>query len=80
MFSGGGSLTNTKLLLLKIKSSGLKIGFIADKMGLSRATLSYKINNHSDFKAGEIAMLRNILRLSQDEQEAIFFGDVLTKK
>lgn len=73
-------MTDTKLLLAKIKASGLKIGFIADKMGLSRATLSYKINNHSDFKAVEIAILRNILGLSQDEQDEIFFGDVLTKK
>ena len=73
-------MTDTNLLLAKIKESGLKIGFIAEKLGISRATLSYRINNHSEFRAPEIARLRNLLGLTQDEQEKIFFNSMLTKK
>ncbi len=68
-------LTNTELLRDKIKESGLKQGYIADKLNLSRFGLLKKINNESEFKAGEIQTLCEILQIkSLMEKEKIFFG------
>lgn len=66
-------MTDTKLLRELIKRSGLKIGFIAHKMGISRATLSGKINNRSAFNQFEIEKLCNLLSIhSIDLKEAVF--------
>lgn len=54
-------MTNTKLLRELIKRSGLKINFIAAKMGISRAALSGKINNRSAFNQYEIEKLCKLL-------------------
>ena len=45
---------NTKLLQQKIKDSGLKMGFIAEKLGRSRQALSDKIQGKTEpFKCCE---------------------------
>ena len=66
-------MTNTELLMDFIKKSGLKLGFIADQMDLSRFGLSKKINNDSEFKASEIEKLCNLLDItSLEDRERIF--------
>lgn len=67
-------LTNSKLLREKIKQSGYRISFIADKMGITYQAFLNKINNESEFKAREIQVLYDILKLSADERDAIFFA------
>ena len=67
-------LTNSKLLREKIKQSGYRISFIADKMGITYQAFLNKINNESEFKAREIQVLHDILKLSTDERDAIFFA------
>lgn len=68
-------MTNTELLMDFIKKSGLKLGFIADQMDLSRFGLSKKINNDSEFKASEIEKLCNLLDItSLEDRERIFFA------
>ncbi|MGD6877872.1 helix-turn-helix domain-containing protein [Bacillus infantis] len=68
-------MTNTSLLRNKIDGSGLKLKFIADKMGISYYTLQKKINNVTEFTASEIDMLCNILSIdSLEERQSIFFA------
>lgn len=67
-------MTNTELLKDIINKSGLKYGFIAKEIGLSRYGLKKKIENESSFKADEIQKLCNVLHIeSYEEREKIFF-------
>ena len=68
-------MTNTKLLQETIQSSGLKLQYIADALGISRAALYKKIQNVTQFKAGEISKLCDLLRIETAElKEQIFFA------
>lgn len=70
-------MTNTDLLKEKIEKSGLKIGFIADFVGISRQLLWKKINNLTPFNQYEIDKMCEVLRItSLKEKEAIFFAKV----
>lgn len=70
-------MTNTDLLKEKIEKSGLKIGFIADFVGISRQLLWKKINNLTPFNQYEIDKMCEVLRItSLKEKEAIFFARV----
>ena len=67
-------MTNTSLLEQYIKESGYKRNFIAKQIGLKSAYgLSRKINNESEFKATEIVILCDLLKISAKDKEAIFF-------
>lgn len=68
-------MTNTDLLKLKIKESGLKIGFIVEKLGTSYAWFNKKLENQKDFNAFEIQTLCDILEISDlAEKDRIFFA------
>lgn len=74
-------MTDTLLLKEKIKSSGLRIGFIADKLGIERTTLWKKVNNERSFKQKEIMQMCELLRIdSLEEKERIFFATDVDKK
>ncbi len=68
-------MTNTELLNKAIEESGMKINFIAEKIGLSYFGLSKKINNITEFKASEIAKISDILKLPKEKRDEIFFAD-----
>lgn len=67
-------MTNTKLLLSKIKDSGLKLSFIANRLNMSRQSFNRRVYGRTEFKAPEIKELCNILNLSGIEKEKIFFA------
>ena len=67
-------MTNTELLKEKLEASGLKKGFICEKLDISRPSLNKKIENEAPFKAYEIQILSTLLNLTIDEKEAIFFA------
>lgn len=68
-------MTNSKLLKEKIKGSGLKIGHIAEKLGISYHWLKKKIEGEAAFKACEIQTLCSVLNITDlQEKEAIFFA------
>ena len=68
-------MTNSILLKRKIEESGLKIGFIVEKLGTSYAWFNKKLNNGKDFTAAEIQMLCEILSITDlAEKERIFFA------
>ena len=55
-----------------VEKSGLKKTFIASKIGVSYQGYCKKMNGKSDFLASEIAVLKDLLRLSDKEVTAIF--------
>lgn len=69
-------MTNVELLKNKIDSSGLKLMFIAECIGISRQLLWKKINNTKPFDQYEINKLCRILNInSKEEKYAIFFAE-----
>lgn len=68
-------MTNSELLKEKIDKSGLKIGFIAEKLETSYAWLNKKITGKVPFKAYEIQILCDLLNIaSLEEKDEIFFA------
>ena len=68
-------MTNTSLLERYIEQSGYKRSFIARQIGLKSAYgFSRKVNNESEFKATEIGILCNLLKINARDKEAIFFA------
>lgn len=67
-------MTNTNMLSNKVKESGLKLTFIAKKLGITREGLYRKMRNETEFKASEIICLQTILRLTNKERDEIFFA------
>lgn len=66
-------MTNTVLLRQRIKASGLKLQHIADYLGISRAALTMKIENVSDFRQNEIKKLCELLRIESAEEKSLIF-------
>lgn len=66
-------MTNTRLLEQKIKDSGLKLTYIADRLGVVWITLRRKLDGESEFKQSEIVVLKDLLQLTDEEVKAIFF-------
>lgn len=69
-------MTNTELLKKKIESSGLKVCFIAENVGITRQLLWKKVNNIRPFNQYEIEKMCKILNIeSLEEKETIFFAN-----
>ena len=66
-------MTNTALLREKIDESGYKLRFIAKQIGITYAGFLKKINNETEFKASEIQGLKDLLNLTDEEGDKIFF-------
>lgn len=68
-------MTNSKLLKKFINDSGLKMTYIAQQMGISRAVLWRKINNLSSFDQYEIERICRIVGIKTAEDRiAVFFA------
>lgn len=68
-------MTNSAMLEKLIHDSGLMKRSIMERLGFkSYATLRAKIANENEFTASEIDKLSDILRLSNDQREAVFFA------
>lgn len=74
------SMTDTVELKKRIEESGLKIEFLASKIGITRAALSMKLNNKSPFKVAEMYKLRELIKLNEIEAKKIFFNQNVAKK
>lgn len=66
-------MTNTGLFRKKVDNRGVKLKFLAETLGISPFALQKKIENRNEFKASEIDKLGQLLDLSRDEVDAIFF-------
>lgn len=67
-------MTNTLLLKERIEKSGYKRSYVASKLGISAYALSLKVNNTTEFKASEINILCDILKIDTKDRMAIFFA------
>ena len=67
-------MTNTSLLEQYIEKSGYKKAYIAQQLGISAYGLALKINNKNEFKASEMAILCELLKINAKDKEAIFFA------
>ena len=73
-------MTDVKGLSEEIAKSGLKISYIADALGLSREGLYKKLNNETEFKASEIMKMKEVLGLSNERRDDIFFANEVERK
>jgi len=62
-------MTNKDLLDEYIAKSGLKMSFIADKLGITIQSLGNKRNNVSSFKASEVYLLCDLLNITDDKDK-----------
>ena len=67
-------MTDTKLLEQVIKERGLKKGYIAERLGVSRSGLINLIKGRTEFKASQIQTLSDLLNLTEAQKNAIFFA------
>ena len=68
-------MTDTNKLCAHIRARGLKKSYIAKVLGISRAALSMKLGNRSEFKASEIDTLCELLNINDGaELKAVFFA------
>lgn len=66
-------MTNVGMLKERIEKSGYKLKFVAEKCGLTYPGLLPKLNGEREFNQTEIAALRELLNLTADEADKIFF-------
>lgn len=66
-------MTDTKAFKAAMVLAGKTMDRLAEAMGITRVTLSNKVNNKSDFTASEISVLSNELHLDDAQQKSIFF-------
>lgn len=67
-------MTDTKKLKAKMVENGILLDTLAKKVGISRASLSYKINNKRQFSAEEIRDISSELQLKSEEIHQIFLN------
>lgn len=67
-------MTNTELLEEKIKQSGKKLTYLAEKVGLSYAGFRNCVTNKAEFKASHIDILCKELNINTSEMRRIFFA------
>ena len=65
-------MTNTQLLDERIKESGLKIGYIVEKLGISRQAWDRKKKNIIPFRVAEIYVLCDLLHIDDSEKPKFF--------
>ena len=74
-------MTDTARLNELIKESGLKVGYIANRLGLSQYGFSRKRDNLSEFTPSEINALCDILHItSLEDRFSIFFNEKVDAK
>ena len=63
---------DTELLNEFIKKSGLRIGFIVEKLGLSRNGFDKKRNGINSFSGSEVYVLCDLLHIPEEIKPKIF--------
>jgi DNA-binding Xre family transcriptional regulator len=68
-------MTNTDKLNELIRQKGVKKGYLAERLGVSRTTFCALLGNKTEFKASQIRILCEELGIEDDETvKAIFFA------
>lgn len=66
-------MTNKKMFQIALLKRNYTFDKLASKIELSRQSMSYKVNNKRKFTESEINKIDNVLNLSTEEKESIFF-------
>lgn len=66
---------NTKEFRVALVRAEISQNELADRIGISRQSLSQKTNGKRDFKLSEIRKISEVLDLSSDDVNVIFFGN-----
>lgn len=72
-------MTDTLEIKKIIRMKGFTLDTLSKKIGISRTSLSYKINNIVEFNAQEIKHIQKILELSNEQRNHIFFAEAVDK-
>ena len=72
-------MTDTLEIKKIIRMKGFTLDTLSKKIGISRTSLSYKINNILEFNAQEIKHIQKILELSNEQRDHIFFAEAVDK-
>lgn len=72
-------MTDTLEIKKIIRMKGFTLETLSKKIGISRTSLSYKINNIVEFNAQEIKHIQKILELSNEQRDHIFFAEAVDK-
>lgn len=72
-------MTDTLEIKKIIRMKGFTLDTLSKKIGISRTSLSYKINNIVEFNAQEIKHIQKILELSNEQRDHIFFAESVDK-
>ena len=67
-------MTDTEMLLEKIKDSGMTMKAIGEKSGINRANIYNKLKGRGEFTASEIVALSEVLHLTKPERDRIFLS------
>lgn len=76
-------MTNSALFRESVARAGIKYKFLAEMLGITPYGLQKKIDNRSEFKASEIFTASEVLNLSEQDRNSIFFckeGDYKSPK
>lgn len=69
-------MTDTEKLKEAINKSGIKLDALLTATGIkSYATLRGRINNETEFTASEISAIADLLRMTPDQRDAVFFAN-----
>lgn len=66
-------MTDSEKLKAKIRDSGYRIRFLAEQLGISYQALYNKVDNKTQFLASEIMRFSDLLNLTPEERDDIFF-------
>jgi DNA-binding phage protein len=68
-------MTNTTLLKKKIDTSGYKVIFLAEKVGLTPQGFYKKLKDGSEWTFSQVMILKDLLHLTNEEVDSIFFNE-----
>lgn len=67
-------MTDKTMFQIALVKRNYTFGKLAKEINLSRQSMSYKVNNIRKFTDFEIENIGNVLNLSTEEKEKIFFA------
>ena len=67
-------MTDTIKFKMALVKNQMTMHDLADEIGLSTTSLSYKVNNKIEFRSSEIIAIQNVLKLINVERDEIFFA------
>ena len=68
-------MTNSLELRAAITRKGMTQEQVAEALGITTATLNYKINNKREFKTSEVKALVDLLEIKKEDIDKIFFAN-----